>query len=120
MSEVQLQEVLQDEADSAWVDLGGENDVFGDDDCASVVVGERRIGIFRVEGEVYALDDICTHGNARLSEGELDGFEIECPLHAGAFDVRNGKALCAPLTRDTKCHAVCRKEGRILIKVQQS
>ena len=41
----------------------------------------------------------CTHGNARLCDGFLMGHEIECPLHQGRFDVRDGRALCSPLRK---------------------
>lgn len=104
--------------DDTWTDVGSEETLFEDGDCRGVVVDGVKVALFRVEGQVYALDDICTHGNACLSEGDMDGFEIECPLHAGAFDVRNGKALCAPLTRDTRSHSVWKHDDRILIKVE--
>lgn len=106
------------EATADWTDVGDVNELFKNGVCHSVVVNETRISLFLVEDKVYALDDRCTHGNASLSEGELYGFEIECPLHAGAFDIRNGKALCAPLTRDTRSHEVRQHENRILVKVE--
>jgi len=113
-----LQEEERTEVDNTWTDIGAEDTLFEDGECSGVVVDGVKIALFRVAGNVYALDDICTHGNACLSEGDMDGFEIECPLHAGAFDIRNGKALCAPLTRDTRSHPVCRRADRILIQVK--
>jgi nitrite reductase/ring-hydroxylating ferredoxin subunit len=56
------------------------------------------ISVFRVDGEPYAIADKCTHGMASLAEGWLEGFEIECPIHAGRFDIRDGTPLCFPLT----------------------
>ncbi|MES2509765.1 MAG: non-heme iron oxygenase ferredoxin subunit [Pseudomonadota bacterium] len=96
-----------------WHVLGHLADVFGTRACRSMEIAGRQIGLFRVEDTIYAIDDICSHGNARLSEGDLDGFEIECPLHAGLFDIRSGKALTAPVTRDVRSHAV-RLEGETL------
>ena len=87
-----------------WVEIGALDDLFSDSDCRGVVIEGLKVGLFKVEGAVHATDDLCSHGNALLSEGDLDGYEIECPLHAGLFDVRNGKALCAPLTRDVRRH----------------
>ncbi|AIP34186.1 rieske [2Fe-2S] domain protein [Paraburkholderia xenovorans LB400] len=75
----------------------------------------RKLALFNVDGNVYALDDLCTHGHARLSEGEFEGHEVECPLHAGVFDVRTGRAVCAPLTRDARCHAVKVERGDVFI-----
>jgi naphthalene 1,2-dioxygenase ferredoxin component len=67
----------------------------------------RRIAIFHVEiGEFYATDDLCTHGNASLAEGWLEGCVIECPLHAGRFDVRTGQRLCEPIEEDLKTYQV--------------
>lgn len=61
-----------------------------------VQVNGRRVALFLVDGEVYAIDDICSHAEASLSEGELDGYEVECPLHGALFDIRTGRALCLP------------------------
>lgn len=96
-----------------WIALGSVAEVFGSRSCRSLTVAGVQIGLFLVDGEIHAIDDICSHGNARLSEGELEGFEVECPLHAGLFDIRSGKALSAPLTRDVRSHRV-RREGDAL------
>jgi nitrite reductase/ring-hydroxylating ferredoxin subunit len=50
--------------------------------------GLPTLAVFRVGEEYFVTDDLCTHGSASLSEGELIDFEIECPFHQGAFDVR--------------------------------
>lgn len=100
-----------------WVAVGTVAEVFGKDDCAGVQINGRKIGLFRVDDHFFAVDDICTHGNALLSEGDLDGYEIECPLHAGAFDLRNGKALCSPLLKDTQCHAIKAEDDCIYVQL---
>jgi len=52
------------------------------------------ISVFHTDdGEVYAIDDTCTHQDASLADGWLDGCEIECPLHASKFDLRTGEAI---------------------------
>ena len=66
------------------------------DDVIGIVVAGRDIALYSVDGEVFATDNICTHGHARLCDGFLEGHEIECPLHQGRFDVRTGAATCAP------------------------
>ena len=55
-----------------------------------------QILLVNVEGEVHACDDICTHAYASLSEGDLDGAEVQCPLHGAIFNVRTGKVLTPP------------------------
>jgi 3-phenylpropionate/trans-cinnamate dioxygenase ferredoxin subunit len=58
----------------------------------------RRIAVFRAEGELYAIDDTCSHGQASLSMGEFDPDElcVECPLHGSLFDVRTGRPRTLP------------------------
>ncbi|MBI1292821.1 Rieske 2Fe-2S domain-containing protein [bacterium] len=61
----------------------------------------RRLAVFRLaDGRVSVTDNVCTHEFALLTDGWLEGCEIECPLHAGRFDVVSGKGLCAPIKKD--------------------
>lgn len=100
-----------------WHDLGAVGALFGQDNCKGVEIGGLKIGLFRVESAIFAIDDLCTHGNALLSDGALEDFEVECPLHAGLFDVRSGKALCAPLTRDVRRHEVQIVGERLMVRL---
>jgi naphthalene 1,2-dioxygenase ferredoxin component len=68
--------------------VGVEYDVANDEMTQGVDLPDREIALYRANGEVFATDGICTHGNARLCDGFLDGYEIECLLHQGKFDVR--------------------------------
>lgn len=83
----------------------------------AVAVGGREIALYRIDGKVYATDNLCSHGNARLCDGYLEGHEIECPLHQGRFDVRNGKAMCAPLTADIRIYPVKTEGERVMVNV---
>jgi naphthalene 1,2-dioxygenase ferredoxin component len=80
------------------------------------LLGEREIALYKVAGRIYATSNICTHGAARLTEGYLEGCEIECPLHQGRFDIRSGKALCAPASEDIETYEVRVEGGDVLIK----
>lgn len=101
---------------TAWIDVAGKDDV-PEDDVVGIDINEKSIALYQVEGEIYATDNICTHGNARLCDGFLEGHEIECPLHQGKFDVRNGKAMCAPLTEDIRIYPVKIENGRVLVEL---
>jgi nitrite reductase/ring-hydroxylating ferredoxin subunit len=81
-----------------------------EDEGKKVVVGDLPIAIFNVGGEFYATDDTCTHAYASLSEGYVEDGIIECPLHAGRFEIRTGKAQGIPVTEDIKTYPV-RVEG---------
>ena len=65
------------------------------------------VSLFHTEaGELYAVDDTCTHQDASLSDGWLEGAAIECPLHAARFDLRTGEAECGPARRPLRTHQV--------------
>ena len=62
--------------------------------------------LYRLEGHVYATQDVCTHGAASLSEGYVDGDRIECPFHQGLFHIPTGRAVGLPCTVDLKIYEV--------------
>jgi 3-phenylpropionate/trans-cinnamate dioxygenase ferredoxin subunit len=78
-----------------------------------VEVKERYIAIFNVSGTYYAIEDVCTHDDGPLAEGELHGLEIECPRHGARFDISTGKVLSMPATQDVQRFDV-RVEGDAL------
>lgn len=80
------------------------------------MIGDDEVALYRVDGEIYATDNWCTHADARLSNGCLKGHEVECPLHSGRFDIRTGKALCEPLTEDVKTYPVRVLDGCVYAK----
>jgi naphthalene 1,2-dioxygenase system ferredoxin subunit len=80
-----------------------------------VQAGGREIALYGVDGEVYATANLCTHGNARLCDGFLEGHEIECPLHQGRFDVRDGRALCSPLRENIAAYPVRIEDGVVFV-----
>lgn len=90
-------------------------DAVPDEDVMAVAVQGRELAFYGVDGQVYVTDNICTHGHARLSDGFLEGREIECPLHQGKFDVCSGKALCAPLSADLRSYPVKIENGRVYV-----
>ena len=69
-------------------------------------VDGRAIAVFNVNGQFYAIDDVCTHDGGPLAEGDLQGNEIQCPRHGARFDVRTGKALCLPAVEPVTTHTV--------------
>ncbi|WP_432992519.1 bifunctional 3-phenylpropionate/cinnamic acid dioxygenase ferredoxin subunit [Dactylosporangium sp. CA-233914] len=56
------------------------------------------IAVFNVEGEFFALNDTCTHGQSSLADGYVDGDQIECAWHFAKFDIRTGAVLTPPAT----------------------
>ncbi len=101
---------------TAWIDIASKDDV-PEDDVMGIDINAKSIALYQVDGEIFATDNICTHGNARLCDGFLEGHEIECPLHQGKFDIRNGKAMCAPLTEDIQIYPVKIEDGRVFVEI---
>jgi naphthalene 1,2-dioxygenase ferredoxin component len=99
-----------------WIDAMSVDDL-PSGDVKGVDVAGRDVAIYAVGDAVYATDNICTHGHARLCDGFLDGHEIECPLHQGKFDVRDGKPTCAPVTEALKRYPVRIEGGRVFLQL---
>lgn len=96
-------------------------EVVPDGDVVAAQADGHAIGLVRLGEEVFAIDAQCTHGTADLCGGfvEPDG-SIECPLHQGRFDVRTGRVLCAPLTRDLPVHEVRLQGGRVWVRLAKA
>jgi naphthalene 1,2-dioxygenase system ferredoxin subunit len=99
-----------------WVDALSTNELPADD-VKGIAVAGLDIAIYTVGDDVYATDNICTHGHARLSDGFLEGREIECPLHQGRFDVRNGQPTCDPVTEAVRSYPVRIDGQRVLLQL---
>jgi len=81
-------------------------------------VAGRDIVICHLKGgEMYALDDVCTHAFTRMSEGRLRGTRLICPMHGAAFDVRNGGVLSGPATQPLTTHAVRIVSGSVEVAI---
>ncbi len=91
--------------EAEWVTVAQLADV-GEGEVLGVEIGDRSIALYNLDSEIFATDNICTHAFAMLSDGWLDGDCIECPLHAGRFEVRTGKALGPPVDEDIKVYPV--------------
>jgi nitrite reductase/ring-hydroxylating ferredoxin subunit len=91
------------------------------DHTKRVDIGNLRLCVVHHGDAIHAIDDLCTHGQAFLSEGGFDPHEcvVECPLHGGLFDVRTGKACGAPATRATRVYPTHVKDGEVYIDVHE-
>jgi 3-phenylpropionate/trans-cinnamate dioxygenase ferredoxin subunit len=69
------------------------------------------------DGEVLAIDDTCTHQDASLADGWLDGCEVECPLHGSRFDLRTGKVDAPPAKVGVRTHQVTLRDGDVYIEL---
>ena len=89
------------------------------DAVLGVDVEGSPVALYRLANEVFATAGICTHAMALLSDGFVEDGNIECPLHQSQFDIRSGKALCAPATEDLRTYAVKLDGDEVLIDMEQ-
>lgn len=97
-----------------------QDDALSDGEAIKVDGPSTAIAVFRVNGELYALNDRCTHGNASMSEGYVeDDGTVECPLHAARFCLKTGAALCQPATEALTTFPVARVDGAVYVDVPE-
>jgi len=82
-----------------------------------VTLGDDDIALYNVGGEFFATTNVCTHDEAYLSDGELFGHVVECPLHGARFDVRTGKVLSLPAVYPLKTFEVRVEDGKVQVRV---
>ena len=100
-----------------WVRVAAVADV-PEGGVIAVRLGDREIALYHLPGGEYrATDNVCTHEYAQLSDGWLENGEIECPLHAARFDIRTGKALCAPAEKGLEVFPVKAEGADLLLRL---
>jgi nitrite reductase/ring-hydroxylating ferredoxin subunit len=79
--------------------------------------GVPPIALYNLDGAFHATADTCTHAQASLTEGDLEGDEVICPVHFGAFHVPSGRALCFPVTEDLRTYPVRLAGGDVHVEL---
>ena len=80
-------------------------------------IEDPAIAVFNAEGTFFAISDICTHAEASLSEGQVDGETVECPLHGACFDLRTGEALTPPAIEPVQTFRVVVQDDDIYVEL---
>ncbi|WP_426271083.1 non-heme iron oxygenase ferredoxin subunit [Dyella kyungheensis] len=75
--------------------------------------GDTAIAVYNIDGDLYAIEDVCSHDGGELAGGEVHGFEVECPRHGARFDVRNGAVMCPPAYEPIASFPVHEVDGQI-------
>ena len=99
-----------------WHRLATLSDI-PDDAALETGVDKLPLALYRVDGAVYCTANLCTHAEAFLSDGYLEGYEIECPLHGARFDIRNGRVLCQPASADIATYVIKIEDGEVFVDV---
>jgi 3-phenylpropionate/trans-cinnamate dioxygenase ferredoxin component len=86
-----------------------------------VEVDGVAVAIVRIDDEVYAIGDVCSHANVSLSEGEVwtDERELECPKHGSTFDLKTGEPVTLPATQPVPVYDVAVVDGQVTVTVEE-
>ena len=77
----------------------------------------QHIALFNCEGKFFAIDDMCSHAEASLSEGEIYDCKVECPLHGAEFDLKTGEAVTLPATKSVNTYETEIIDGYIYVEM---
>lgn len=97
----------------------GTSDELQPGDRMVVQVGRVWVAIFNIDGTLYAIQDVCTHDDGPLAEGELHGCEIECPRHGARFDLRDGRVTAPPALIPVPVYDVRIEAGNIQVSAKK-
>jgi 3-phenylpropionate/trans-cinnamate dioxygenase ferredoxin subunit len=85
-----------------------------------VTIGDHRIAMFRINDDVYAIGDRCTHAEASLAEGELWDTSVECPRHGSEFDLKTGEPHALPATEPVPVYEVSIEDGTVYLELEDA
>jgi 3-phenylpropionate/trans-cinnamate dioxygenase ferredoxin subunit len=100
---------------SEWVTVAREGEL-APGEWRVVDVNDTQIAVFNLDGQFYAIADVCTHDAGQLTGGTVEGDEIVCPRHGARFSIRTGAALAAPAYEPTDTFPVRVEAGQIQVR----
>lgn len=101
-----------------WVEIASTSDI--EEEITALVVEGKEIALYRIGEDFYATSNVCTHSYALLSDGWLvEDCKVECPLHAGCFDIRSGKATMEPAEEDLRTFPLRIEGGFIYLDLSE-
>ncbi len=100
---------------SDWIDVIPES-ALAEGEHVVVEVDGVEVAVFRIEGQFYAVEDVCTHDGAEIASGRLEGCEIVCPRHGARFCLKTGKVLQGPAYEDLPCFPLRIENGVIQVR----
>jgi nitrite reductase/ring-hydroxylating ferredoxin subunit len=88
-----------------------------DGDIVAYDVCETWVALAEIEGEVYAIGDLCTHSGCSLAKGTLDGTTVTCSCHGSQFDVTTGAVVAGPATEAVPSYRVKIERGVVMVEI---
>ncbi len=102
---------------SEWIDVIEES-ALENGEHVVVDVDGTEVAVFKIDGEYYAIEDVCTHDGAEIASGVIDGCEIVCPRHGARFCIKTGAIKAPPAYEDINTYKVRIENG--LLQLQNS
>lgn len=98
-----------------WIDVCAENAI-ADNENIVIEVDGTEVAVFKINGQFYAIEDVCSHDGAEIASGQLDGDEIICPRHGARFCVKTGEVKCAPAYENIDTFPVQIVNGQLQVR----
>jgi 3-phenylpropionate/trans-cinnamate dioxygenase ferredoxin subunit len=98
-----------------WIDIVAEN-ALANGEHIVVDMDGTTVAVFKLEGQFYAIEDVCTHDGAEIASGELDGNEIICPRHGARFCLKTGAVTAAPAYEAVSCFPIRIEAGKVQVR----
>lgn len=98
-----------------WIDVIAEN-ALANGENVIVDIDGTAVAVFKLNGEFYAIEDVCSHDGTEIASGELEGDEIICPRHGARFCIKTGAVKAPPAYEAISCFPVRIEQGRVQVR----
>ena len=100
-----------------WIDVAMVGEL-GMNACRVLDLEDVRVAVFNIDGEYFAIEDVCTHDGGELAEGKVEAGEIICPRHGARFSIKTGAVLGPPAYEDVRTFPVRVANGKVQLGVE--
>lgn len=107
----------QEKETRKWVEVASPEEI-PEGEARTFDIGGVRVAVARAKEQLYAIQDLCSHDDGPLGEGELEEFAIVCPRHGAKFDVRTGAVLAMPAVAPIETFPVMEKDGKVMVGIR--
>ena len=101
-------------ADTGFIKVAQVNEL-RNGEMMAVTIGDDQVLLTNIDGKFYAIDDVCSHAYACLSDGDINGEEAACPLHGGSFNAITGAPMNPPAEEPLRVFQVKVEEDDIFV-----
>lgn len=100
---------------SDWVNVA-DKDEMPPGACRVVDVDDVMVAVYNLDGEFYAIEDICTHDGGELASGEIEGDQVICPRHGARFCIKTGEVLAPPAYEDVETFPTRVQDDKVQVR----